>query len=75
MSKAEKHAEYLRKDGDVKLFAADGLEDARKDGWKEPGKRPNGESYNDEASASARDAQADAAVLVDKEAAKEAKKK
>lgn len=49
MSKNQEWARYLEKDGEVRLFGSDQLEDARKDGWKEPtGVRGNGEKWNTE---------------------------
>jgi len=42
-----KYAKYLEKDGEIKLFHGDDVEDAKGDGWKEPeGKKSNGEEWN-----------------------------
>lgn len=44
-----KHAKYLHKDGEVKLFAGDEVEDALADGWEYPKfPRSNGEDWNPE---------------------------
>ncbi len=44
-----KHAKYLHKDGEVKLFPGDEVEDALADGWELPKfKRSTGEEWNPE---------------------------
>ncbi|XQA74600.1 hypothetical protein ACM9XA_03420 [Xanthomonas sacchari] len=44
-----KHAKYLHKDGEVKLFPGDEVEDALADGWELPKfPRSNGEEWNPE---------------------------
>lgn len=45
----DKYPRWLEKDGERRLFAADDLEAARANGWKEPeGVRGNGEPWNPE---------------------------
>ncbi|SET91338.1 hypothetical protein [Stenotrophomonas indicatrix] len=61
-----KHAKYLYKDGEVKLFAGDEVEDALADGWEYPKfPRSNGEEWNPEVPADEVSA-ADAAAEVQK---------
>jgi hypothetical protein len=61
-----KHAKYLHKDGGVKLFAGDEVEDALADGWEYPKfPRSNGEEWNPEVPADEVSA-ADAAAEVQK---------
>lgn len=61
-----KHAKYLHKDSEVKLFAGDEVEDALADGWEEPKfPRSNGEEWNPEVPADEVPA-ADAAAEVQK---------
>lgn len=44
-----KHAKYLHKGGEVKLFPGDEVEDALSDGWELPKfPRSNGEDWNPE---------------------------
>lgn len=44
-----KHAKYLHKDGEVKLFPGDEVEGAMADGWELPKfPRSNGEEWNPE---------------------------
>ena len=61
-----KHAKYLHKDGEVKLFAGDEVEDALVNGWEYPKfPRSNGEEWNPEVPADEVSA-ADAAAEVQK---------
>lgn len=49
MAKNQEWARYLEKDGEVRLFGSEQIEDARGDGWKEPTRaRGNGEPWNPE---------------------------
>lgn len=49
MATREEWARWLEKDGEHKLFAVNELDDARKDGWKEPETvRGNGLPWNPE---------------------------
>jgi len=45
----KKHAKYLEKDGDTKLFHGDDVDQALKDGWAiAEGNKSNGEPWNPE---------------------------
>jgi len=45
----KKHAQYLEKDGETKLFHGDDVEQGLKDGWKiAEGNKSNGEPWNPE---------------------------
>lgn len=47
MAKNQEWARYLEKDGEIRLFGSEQLEEARGDGWKEPTRaRGNGEPWN-----------------------------
>lgn len=74
MATEKKHALYLYKDGEgsPRLFAADDVEDAKADGWKEPEfPKSNGADWNAEDDLPQQDIAADLAKV--KEAADEKK--
>lgn len=68
-----KHALYLYKDGEgsPRLFAADSVEDAKADGWKEPDfPKSNGTEWNAEEDLHQQDIAADLAKAKEPEAEK-----
>ena len=72
----EQHALYLEKDGAIKLFHGDDVDGARADGWSDPkANKSNGQPWNTDDEAGARDAAAEQEQPREKAVAKDEAKK